>query len=177
MASSGTTRRPRNSSPASTAAPRSSRGSASGSASSSSPATRPRRSTPATPNSPVARGLRRRYAGRDGDFTLYEDDGVSYGDERGTGVSTRLHWNDATGTLTGTGGDRAPARPATGLVQVIGRCAPPLTDARAAVQFRQLSSTMSVTCAVETACCWCLFSHWNSCSHRCLPPRCARLAT
>jgi alpha-D-xyloside xylohydrolase len=40
------------------------------------------------------------YAGADGDFTLYEDDGVSYGYEKGALSRIPLHWNDATRTLT-----------------------------------------------------------------------------
>jgi alpha-D-xyloside xylohydrolase len=40
------------------------------------------------------------YAGADGEFTLYEDDGVSYGYERGAFARIPLHWDDATKTLT-----------------------------------------------------------------------------
>ena len=40
------------------------------------------------------------YAGADGTFTLYEDDGVSYGYERGECARIRLQWNDAARTLT-----------------------------------------------------------------------------
>ncbi len=40
------------------------------------------------------------YAGADGDFTLYEDDGLTYGYEKGASARIPLHWNDATQTLT-----------------------------------------------------------------------------
>jgi alpha-D-xyloside xylohydrolase len=60
------------------------------------------------------------YPGKDGDFALYDDDGVSYDYESGKGaVTANLHWNDATGTLTATG-DRDLARAAPGLVKLAG---------------------------------------------------------
>jgi alpha-D-xyloside xylohydrolase len=40
------------------------------------------------------------YAGADGAFTLYEDDGVSYAYERGQSARIPLSWHDATRTLT-----------------------------------------------------------------------------
>ena len=40
------------------------------------------------------------YPGADGDFCLYEDDGVSYGYERGECSRIRFHWDDAARTLT-----------------------------------------------------------------------------
>jgi len=40
------------------------------------------------------------YAGSDGAFTVYEDDGVSNGYERGAFATIPLRWNDATRTLT-----------------------------------------------------------------------------
>jgi alpha-D-xyloside xylohydrolase len=40
------------------------------------------------------------YAGRDADFTLYEDDGVTYGYERGAFAKIPIHWDDASRTLT-----------------------------------------------------------------------------
>ena len=40
------------------------------------------------------------YAGADGAFTLYEDDGVSYGYERGQFARIPLRWDDANKTLT-----------------------------------------------------------------------------
>jgi alpha-D-xyloside xylohydrolase len=61
------------------------------------------------------------YPGKDGDFALYDDDGVSYDYETGKGaVTTNLHWNDAAGTLTATGGDKNLARAAPGLVKIAG---------------------------------------------------------
>jgi alpha-D-xyloside xylohydrolase len=51
------------------------------------------------------------YAGADGDFTLYSDDGKTYAYEHGDAAFTRLHWNDAARTLAGI--DK-------GLVEVIG---------------------------------------------------------
>ena len=39
------------------------------------------------------------YAGADADFTLYEDDGLSYGYERGEYATIRLHWDDEAGLL------------------------------------------------------------------------------
>jgi alpha-D-xyloside xylohydrolase len=40
------------------------------------------------------------YAGADGDFTLYEDQGTTYDYERGAFATIPLHWNDAKKTLT-----------------------------------------------------------------------------
>ena len=40
------------------------------------------------------------YAGRDADFTLYEDDGLSYAYEKGFFATIPIHWDDATRTLT-----------------------------------------------------------------------------
>ena len=40
------------------------------------------------------------YAGADADFTLYEDDGTSYGYERGECSRIRIYWNDGQGVLT-----------------------------------------------------------------------------
>ena len=40
------------------------------------------------------------YAGADGAFTLYEDDGLTYGYEKGAFARIPLRWNDATKTLT-----------------------------------------------------------------------------
>jgi alpha-D-xyloside xylohydrolase len=40
------------------------------------------------------------YAGADGLFTLYEDDGKTYGYEKGGFAEIPIHWNDATQTLT-----------------------------------------------------------------------------
>ncbi|HXT10796.1 MAG TPA: TIM-barrel domain-containing protein [Candidatus Angelobacter sp.] len=40
------------------------------------------------------------YAGTDGDFTLYEDDGLSYAYEKGASSRIPIHWNDQAKTLT-----------------------------------------------------------------------------
>ena len=40
------------------------------------------------------------YAGHDADFTLYEDDGVTYGYEKGFFATIPIHWDDASRTLT-----------------------------------------------------------------------------
>jgi len=40
------------------------------------------------------------YAGADGEFTLYEDDGVTYGYEKGAFARIPIRWNEATRTLT-----------------------------------------------------------------------------
>ncbi len=70
---------------------------------------------------PQAIAAIRVYPGKDGDFALYDDDGVSYDYESGKGATTTtLHWNDAAGTLTASGGDKALAKAAAGLVQVAG---------------------------------------------------------
>jgi alpha-D-xyloside xylohydrolase len=40
------------------------------------------------------------FPGKDADFTLYDDDGVSNGYERGAGTSTHLHWDEGRRKLT-----------------------------------------------------------------------------
>ena len=40
------------------------------------------------------------YAGADGEFLLYEDDGLSHSYEKGEHCRIPIRWNDATGTLT-----------------------------------------------------------------------------
>ena len=40
------------------------------------------------------------YAGADADFTLYEDDGLTYGYEKGAYATIPMHWDDAARTLT-----------------------------------------------------------------------------
>ncbi len=62
------------------------------------------------------------YPGRDADFTLYDDDGVSYAYERNEGVTvTRLHWNNRTGKLSVKGGGKAFALAVPALLKVIGK--------------------------------------------------------
>ena len=47
------------------------------------------------------------YAGADADFTIYEDDGLTYAYERGEFSTVPIHWDDASSTLTI--GDRSGA--------------------------------------------------------------------
>jgi alpha-D-xyloside xylohydrolase len=56
-------------------------------------------------NTSVAQSLEeiRIYPGKDCDFTLYDDDGITYGYEKGQGRNTRLHWDDAHQQLTAKG--------------------------------------------------------------------------
>ncbi len=60
------------------------------------------------------------YPGANADFTLYNDDGISYAYEQGTYQETKLHWDDAKGKLTQEG-----AKAWTGseekLVEVVGK--------------------------------------------------------
>jgi alpha-D-xyloside xylohydrolase len=60
------------------------------------------------------------YPGRDADFELYDDDGVSYDYQRGGGRSTHLHWDDTTHRLTATGGGKILRRPVSALLEVEG---------------------------------------------------------
>jgi alpha-D-xyloside xylohydrolase len=63
------------------------------------------------------------YPGKDGEFALYDDDGVSYDYEKGKSTTTRLRWSDAGGKLSvvGSGGDAGVARGLPGLVKVVGK--------------------------------------------------------
>ncbi|GAB3453977.1 hypothetical protein GCM10027321_04670 [Massilia terrae] len=58
------------------------------------------------------------YPGQDGEFALYDDDGVSYDYEQGKGALTRLQWNDATRSLSVNGADKELARSAQQLLKV-----------------------------------------------------------
>jgi alpha-D-xyloside xylohydrolase len=49
------------------------------------------------PSDPITLNI---YPGADGDFSLYEDEGVNYNYERGAFSRIDMHWNDAAGTLT-----------------------------------------------------------------------------
>jgi alpha-D-xyloside xylohydrolase len=49
------------------------------------------------------------YPGRGSEFTLYDDDGVSYDYEKGQGRITRLRWDDERGQLTAKGAPLAGA--------------------------------------------------------------------
>nr|WP_314545582.1 glycoside hydrolase family 31 protein [uncultured Massilia sp.] len=44
------------------------------------------------------------YPGKDGEFSLYDDDGVSYDYEKGKSTVTKLRWDDASGKLSGDSG-------------------------------------------------------------------------
>jgi alpha-D-xyloside xylohydrolase len=58
------------------------------------------------------------YPGRDVEFALYDDDGVSYDYEKGVGRSTRLRWDEKTKALSASG-DKATAASVKTLVKVI----------------------------------------------------------
>lgn len=60
------------------------------------------------------------YAGADGEFTLFHDDGTSYAYEKGAGEFTKLHWNNATQTLTHTGAAAWSSADAQ-VVEVVGK--------------------------------------------------------
>jgi alpha-D-xyloside xylohydrolase len=57
------------------------------------------------------------YPGKDGEFQLYDDDGVSYDYEKGKSSITTLKWNDASGKLSVVGGDAGLAKS----VKIIGK--------------------------------------------------------
>jgi alpha-D-xyloside xylohydrolase len=58
------------------------------------------------------------YPGRDADFTLYDDDGVTNAYEKGVGKTVKLHWDDKAGKLTATG-DKGLSAQALAAVQVV----------------------------------------------------------
>lgn len=60
------------------------------------------------------------YAGADGDFTLFSDDGTSYKYEDGAGSITKLHWDDQAGKLTHQGAEAWNADDQS-VVKIIGR--------------------------------------------------------
>jgi alpha-D-xyloside xylohydrolase len=60
------------------------------------------------------------YPGKDGEFALYDDDGVSYDYEKGKGTLVRLQWNDASGRLS-VSGDGELSRKAPGITKVAGK--------------------------------------------------------
>ena len=61
------------------------------------------------------------YPGKDADFSLYDDDGISYDYEKGTAVFVAsLHWDDKTQKLTTTGSNHFFAGPAASLIKVMG---------------------------------------------------------
>jgi len=59
------------------------------------------------------------YPGRDAEFDLYDDDGVSYGYEHGGGYVTHLHWNDAAHRLTAGGSGKILRRSMSDLLEVV----------------------------------------------------------
>lgn len=71
-------------------------------------------------NTSTAQALReiRIYPGKDGEFTLYDDDGITYGYEKGQGRITRLRWDDARQQLT-TKGAPLSGPPVAELIKVI----------------------------------------------------------
>ncbi len=60
------------------------------------------------------------YPGKDGEFALYDDDGVSYDYEKNKGTLARLQWNDAAGKLT-VNGDSELSRKAPSITRVAGK--------------------------------------------------------
>jgi alpha-D-xyloside xylohydrolase len=60
------------------------------------------------------------YPGKDGEFALYDDDGVSYDYEKNKGSQAKLQWNDATGKLT-VSGDSELSRKAPSITRVAGK--------------------------------------------------------
>ncbi|PVM87222.1 TIM-barrel domain-containing protein [Caulobacter radicis] len=58
------------------------------------------------------------YPGRDAEFSLYDDDGVTNAYEKGVGKTVKLRWDDKAGKLTATG-DKALAAQAQAAVQVV----------------------------------------------------------
>ncbi len=65
-------------------------------------------------NTSVKQGLAKVlvYAGADADFSLYDDDGRTYGYEKGAMTVTHLHWDDGAGKMSGVD---------AGKVEVVGR--------------------------------------------------------
>ncbi len=59
------------------------------------------------------------YPGADGDFTLFADDGTTYGYEKGAGAVTKLHWNDRKQQLSHEG-PAAWSEPDHGVVAIQG---------------------------------------------------------
>jgi alpha-glucosidase (family GH31 glycosyl hydrolase) len=56
------------------------------------------------------------YPGADGNFTLYNDDGLTYAYEKGNSQITHIHWDDTARKLTQTG---ATAWSGDGVVKVV----------------------------------------------------------
>ena len=60
------------------------------------------------------------YAGADGEFTLYNDDGRTYAYEKGNSKITHLHWNEEAGRLTHEGAEAWTGADAN-IVKIVGR--------------------------------------------------------
>lgn len=60
------------------------------------------------------------YAGANSDFTLYDDDGLTYAYESGKGKVTQLHWDDAAAKLSHTGEERWTGSD-TSIIQLVGK--------------------------------------------------------
>jgi len=60
------------------------------------------------------------YAGKDGSFTLFNDDGKTYAYEEGKSQITNLHWNDADGRLTHEGAEAWTGSDSS-IVKIVGR--------------------------------------------------------
>jgi len=60
------------------------------------------------------------YPGHDAHFALYDDDGITYGYERGQGRTAILAWDEATSRLSVTSGDPGWVGDLARLTQVIG---------------------------------------------------------
>jgi len=58
------------------------------------------------------------YPGHDSDFTLYDDDGVTYGYEVGQGRVVQIHWDDSRGQLSGKGA-LAPGASIAALARIV----------------------------------------------------------
>jgi alpha-D-xyloside xylohydrolase len=61
------------------------------------------------------------YPGKDGEFSLYDDDGVSYDYEKGKSSVTKLHWNQGSGKLSASGADASLVKAAPSLLKVAGQ--------------------------------------------------------
>ena len=60
------------------------------------------------------------YPGKDGDFTVFNDDGKTYAYEKGESRVTHLHWNDTAGQLTHEGAGAWTGSDAS-IVKIVGR--------------------------------------------------------
>jgi alpha-D-xyloside xylohydrolase len=72
------------------------------------------------PSTATAQALKevRVYPGKNAEFMLYDDDGVSYDYEKGVGRTTRLRWDDKAGQLVAEG-DKAVSRAVRELTRIV----------------------------------------------------------